>query len=165
MTIYRPANSQLSLAGTRYDSSAWLWGWGLLWAFAEASNFINHLNLRNIRTPPGEPRKYPTGYGFNLVTCSNYFFEILSWVALIGMSGGDFGREYLIETELANVSLRLPRFLSFHDGHVGYQEAQTVPQGARHQVPSWPQDSHPVHLVEIACITLRNSSQSLESQS
>lgn len=51
-----------------------------LWALAELSNLKTHLILSSLRNV-SNPRNYaiPYGYGFNLVSCPNYFFESLSW--------------------------------------------------------------------------------------
>ncbi len=65
--------------------------------FAEISNYITHLNLRSIRTPPGQPRKFPRGYGFELVSVPNYYFELVAWVALCVMSK-DLACEYFTAT-------------------------------------------------------------------
>jgi len=65
------------------------------------------------------------------------------------MTGGDIGRASLAALKLVlTVSLHLPCLLGLHHGHVGHQEAQDVPQRARQQVPSQPQDPHPAYLVE-----------------
>ena len=52
----------------------------LLWAFAELSNLKTHLTLSSLRNE-SNPRNYaiPYGYGFDLVSCPNYFFESLAW--------------------------------------------------------------------------------------
>ncbi|KAJ1972367.1 3-oxo-5a-steroid 4- dehydrogenase [Dimargaris xerosporica] len=52
-----------------------------LFLFAELSNYITHINLRNLRPPGTRVRRVPRGYGFDLVSCPNYFFEVLGWVA------------------------------------------------------------------------------------
>ncbi|TDL25624.1 hypothetical protein BD410DRAFT_765221 [Rickenella mellea] len=57
-----------------------------LWAFAEVSNLIVHLNLRSLRPAGTRRRAVPHGYGFNLVSCPNYLFEILAWVAIALMT-------------------------------------------------------------------------------
>jgi very-long-chain enoyl-CoA reductase len=31
-------------------------------------------------------RKIPTGFGFGAVTCPNYSFEILAWIAVTGLT-------------------------------------------------------------------------------
>ncbi|KAI9136359.1 3-oxo-5-alpha-steroid 4-dehydrogenase-domain-containing protein [Paraphysoderma sedebokerense] len=51
-----------------------------LWVFGEISNFITHLTLRNLRPPGTTVRKIPRGYGFDLVSCPNYFFETVAWI-------------------------------------------------------------------------------------
>lgn len=54
-----------------------------IYLFGEVSNAIVHLNLAGLRSPGGTERKVPRGYGFSLVTCPNYMFEILSWIGAI----------------------------------------------------------------------------------
>lgn len=55
---------------------------GGLWLFAELSNFYCHQTLANLRPAGSTKRFIPYGYGFNLVSCPNYFFETLGWVAV-----------------------------------------------------------------------------------
>lgn len=52
-----------------------------LWLFAELSNFATHLNLAGLRSS-SNTKNYviPYGYGFDWVSCPNYFFESLSWL-------------------------------------------------------------------------------------
>lgn len=66
----------------------------LLWLFAETSNFATHLILRNLRPEGTKARKIPRGYGFDLVSCPNYFFEILGWVCLTGLTGSPYGETF-----------------------------------------------------------------------
>ncbi|RVD87865.1 uncharacterized protein DFL_002069 [Arthrobotrys flagrans] len=58
-----------------------------IWVFAELSNFKTHLTLRDLRRPGSTDRGIPTGYGFSLVTCPNYMFEVLGWFAVAMISG------------------------------------------------------------------------------
>ncbi|KAG4304011.1 hypothetical protein PORY_002534 [Pneumocystis oryctolagi] len=60
----------------------------ILWIFSEYANFKTHLILRNLRPAQSRVRQIPKGFGFNLVSCPNYFFEYTSWliVALISRS-------------------------------------------------------------------------------
>lgn len=55
--------------------------------FAEMSNFITHMILRSLR-PDSDPTKraVPYGYGFNRITCPNYFFEIIAWLSFCAMT-------------------------------------------------------------------------------
>jgi len=53
-----------------------------LWVFAEVSNLVTHIILSNLRKPGSHERKIPYGYGFNMVSCPNYFFEILAWLSV-----------------------------------------------------------------------------------
>ncbi|KAJ1862734.1 3-oxo-5a-steroid 4- dehydrogenase [Coemansia sp. RSA 486] len=54
--------------------------------FAEASNLMTHVTLRNLRPPGTRVRRIPYGYGFDIVSCPNYLFETLAWVAIAGMT-------------------------------------------------------------------------------
>ncbi|KAI5462180.1 3-oxo-5-alpha-steroid 4-dehydrogenase-domain-containing protein [Mariannaea sp. PMI_226] len=57
-----------------------------LYLFGEISNALVHLHLASLRSTGGTERKIPVGYGFALVTCPNYMFEVLSWVGIIIVS-------------------------------------------------------------------------------
>ncbi|KAI9183887.1 3-oxo-5a-steroid 4- dehydrogenase [Blastocladiella emersonii ATCC 22665] len=57
-----------------------------LFAFGQTSNFLTHMTLRNLRPAGSKERKIPYGYGFSLVSCPNYFFETLSWLAVLLLS-------------------------------------------------------------------------------
>jgi len=52
-----------------------------VWTLAELGNLYVHVYLRNLRPANSTVRKVPRGYFFGLVSCPNYFFEVLAWVA------------------------------------------------------------------------------------
>ncbi|KND94353.1 putative enoyl reductase [Tolypocladium ophioglossoides CBS 100239] len=54
-----------------------------IYLFGEMGNALVHLYLSSLRSTGGTERKIPSGYGFSLVTCPNYMYEILSWVGII----------------------------------------------------------------------------------
>lgn len=58
-----------------------------VWVFAEVSNLVTHLNLSSLRPAGTTVRKIPVGYGFDLVSCPNYFFETLGWLAFSLING------------------------------------------------------------------------------
>lgn len=58
-----------------------------LWLFAQFSNYTTHVILRDLRPPGTTVRKIPVGYGFSLVSCPNYFFEIFGWVIFSIVTG------------------------------------------------------------------------------
>ncbi|KAL4441371.1 hypothetical protein ABPG74_013666 [Tetrahymena malaccensis] len=71
--------------------------WVGLWALFEFLNFQCHKTLSNIRTEVpsktledgssvNKRRKIPTGWGFDQVSCANYLWETLAWVAFSGFS-------------------------------------------------------------------------------
>ncbi|KAF9905953.1 3-oxo-5a-steroid 4- dehydrogenase [Lobosporangium transversale] len=78
--VYGPWNA----AGTKLAerSDLLIYGCIVLYAFAELSNYHTHVTLRNLRPPGTRVRKIPRGYGFDLVSCPNYLFETLSWLAI-----------------------------------------------------------------------------------
>ncbi|KXN72488.1 hypothetical protein CONCODRAFT_36866 [Conidiobolus coronatus NRRL 28638] len=53
----------------------------LLFIYSQLSNLSTHITLRNLRPPGSTVRKIPFGYGFDWVSCPNYLFESLVWVA------------------------------------------------------------------------------------
>ena len=69
-----------SLAAPSVDSIAGL-ALVALFAAAEVSNGITHVILRNLRPAGTRIRRIPFGFGFDLVSCPNYFFESVAWIA------------------------------------------------------------------------------------
>ncbi|CAL3973416.1 unnamed protein product [Diplocarpon coronariae] len=53
-----------------------------LYVYGEVSNFVCHQTLSGLRTRGGTERGIPTGYGFGLVTCPNYLFELIAWTGI-----------------------------------------------------------------------------------
>ncbi|KAG8948377.1 3-oxo-5a-steroid 4- dehydrogenase [Tulasnella sp. 419] len=86
-SLYGPWFSKSALAGTLRDDPRWLWGLTAIWAFAELSNLKTHLTLRSLRPAGTRQKGIPTGYGFNLVSCPNYMFEVLGWLVFTAMTG------------------------------------------------------------------------------
>ncbi|KAK8849622.1 hypothetical protein IAR55_004957 [Kwoniella newhampshirensis] len=91
LTLYRPAYSAKALSGTLLDDPRWVKFWSGFIVVCELLNLNAHLHLRSLRQPPGQPRKYPTGLGFGLAVCANYWFEILGLVGMVIMTAGDLG--------------------------------------------------------------------------
>ncbi|KAJ4476198.1 3-oxo-5-alpha-steroid 4-dehydrogenase-domain-containing protein [Lentinula aciculospora] len=87
--LYRPVFSASSLyvKGTFRNNPQFLWVCAGLWAFFELSNLSAHLHLRSLRPAGTRTRAIPTGYGFGLVSCPNYFFETLAWGVVCAMTG------------------------------------------------------------------------------
>ncbi|KAF9907417.1 3-oxo-5a-steroid 4- dehydrogenase [Linnemannia zychae] len=78
--VYGPWNAEGAKLAERSD--ALVYGCIALYIFAELSNYHTHVTLRNLRPPGTKIRKIPRGYGFQWVSCPNYFFETLSWLAV-----------------------------------------------------------------------------------
>lgn len=58
----------------------------LLYALGELANARVHLYLSSLRSSGSTERKIPSGYGFSIVTCPNYLYEIIAWVGIIIVS-------------------------------------------------------------------------------
>ncbi|KAJ2934669.1 hypothetical protein H1R20_g2397, partial [Candolleomyces eurysporus] len=86
--IYAPKFKEGShhIVGSYRNNETYLWAFAGLWAFAEVSNLHTHITLRNLRPPGTRVRAIPQGYGFNLVSCPNYFFETLGWAVICAMT-------------------------------------------------------------------------------
>ena len=59
----------------------------LLFVLAELANLNTHLVLRGLRASGSTERGIPHGFGFGLVTCPNYLFETLAWLAVWLVNG------------------------------------------------------------------------------
>jgi very-long-chain enoyl-CoA reductase len=55
--------------------------------FFEFLNFMCHLHLRNLRKPGTKERGLPNAWGFQWITCANYWWEILAWIIFCVQSG------------------------------------------------------------------------------
>ncbi|KAG0052186.1 3-oxo-5a-steroid 4- dehydrogenase [Gryganskiella cystojenkinii] len=78
--VYGPWNAAGTKLGERSESL--VYGCIALYIFAELSNYATHVTLRNLRPPGTRVRKVPRGYGFEWVSCPNYFFETLAWLSV-----------------------------------------------------------------------------------
>lgn len=54
----------------------------VLYVLGEVGNFYAHVKLSNLRSPGGTERGIPKGFGFGLVTCPNYMFELIAWFGI-----------------------------------------------------------------------------------
>lgn len=107
LAIYGPQYSAMSpyIRGTPRNDPVFIWACTTIWIvsrlfvvlyvslmyscnkFAEMSNLITHINLRNLRPAGTRKRAIPQGYGFSLISFPNYFFESLAWFAIALMTG------------------------------------------------------------------------------
>lgn len=58
----------------------------VIFIMAELANFRTHLILRDLRPSGSNTRAIPRGFGFSLVSCPNYFFEMVAWCAFSFMT-------------------------------------------------------------------------------
>lgn len=100
----------------------------------------------------------PKGYGFDLVTCPNYFFEILAWSAVAALSSSWVGayllllltrRCFLARANVMGDSLVVRWRVFVPDGRVGDQEAQGVQEGVRDGVPAGSEGARAVHILKL----------------
>ena len=52
-----------------------------VFVFAELMNGACHMVLRNLRPAGSKARGIPHGFGFDLVSCANYFWETIVWLS------------------------------------------------------------------------------------
>ena len=53
----------------------------------ELANAKTHLILMHLRPPGTTHRSIPHGLGFSYVSCPNYLFELLAWIAFSKLTG------------------------------------------------------------------------------
>ena len=61
--------------------------WSVLMVSFELANAKTHLVLMRLRPPGTAHRSIPYGLGFSLVSCPNYLFELLAWIAFSKLTG------------------------------------------------------------------------------
>jgi very-long-chain enoyl-CoA reductase len=81
--VFRPD----SPTATNNPNPALLYTGLALFIFGELANLNSHLVLRNLRKPGSTERGIPRGFGFGLVTCPNYMFEIVAWIGIYLATG------------------------------------------------------------------------------
>jgi very-long-chain enoyl-CoA reductase len=54
-----------------------------VYLFGELANFNTHVILANLRPRGTTKRGIPKGFGFGLVACPNYLFELVSWIGVL----------------------------------------------------------------------------------
>ncbi|KAL7009679.1 3-oxo-5a-steroid 4- dehydrogenase [Cystobasidiomycetes sp. EMM_F5] len=75
------------LKGTLRGTDEYLYPLVGVWLFAQASNFVTHIILRSLRPDDASTkREIPYGYGFNIITCPNYFFETVGWLTFCALT-------------------------------------------------------------------------------
>ncbi|CAO1619495.1 unnamed protein product [Parajaminaea phylloscopi] len=84
--VYRPALGAKALSGTIQENPAFLTACAVVWTLAQLGNFQSHMILRGLRSAGGRERKIPRGGAFELVSCPNYFFETVAWVAFTALT-------------------------------------------------------------------------------
>lgn len=84
--VYSPSLGADAVYGTLRDDAWYIGSWALVWLGAELLNLQSHLTLMNLRPKGTRVRRIPRGGAFELVSCPNYFFEVLSWFAITMMT-------------------------------------------------------------------------------
>ncbi|GAA5949088.1 hypothetical protein JCM3765_004008 [Sporobolomyces pararoseus] len=84
--LYGPWNGQLRLSSSILSNDTYLYSWVALWVYSEFSNLLTHLNLASLRSKGSKTRQIPKGYGFDKVSCANYWFETLAWLSFTGLT-------------------------------------------------------------------------------
>ncbi|KAJ5101658.1 3-oxo-5-alpha-steroid 4-dehydrogenase C-terminal [Penicillium alfredii] len=80
--VFRPD----AAAATKQPNMGLVYAGLALFGFGELFNLNAHLILRDLRRPGTTERGIPSGFGFSLVTCPNYMFEIIAWLGIFLVS-------------------------------------------------------------------------------
>ena len=106
----------------------------LCWCWAQVSNLKTHIILRDLRPLGSKLRQIPFGYGFNLVSCPNYFFEIICWVIVSILSGSIWVILFTILGAFQMISWALKK----HEGYL-----KEFPEYPKSRTPIFPFLSFP----------------------
>eukprot|EP00826_Nyctotherus_ovalis_P042233 TRINITY_DN4320_c0_g5_i1.p1 TRINITY_DN4320_c0_g5~~TRINITY_DN4320_c0_g5_i1.p1 ORF type:complete len:230 (-),score=38.32 TRINITY_DN4320_c0_g5_i1:145-834(-) len=101
--------------------------------FFEYMNYCCHAVLRDLR-PPGTTKKgIPRGYGFDLVSGANYFWELCSWISFACL----FRTVAAILFCIAGFFAMLPSALSSHKNYETYFSGKNLryPPGRKTMIP------------------------------
>jgi len=69
------------------------------------------LTLRSLRPEGSRKRVIPRGYGFNIVSVPNYFFESMGWAVVCVMTGSLAGNIYRLESGNRTLTFCYPAYL------------------------------------------------------
>jgi len=130
--------------------------------FAEMSNLHTHLTLRSLRPEGTRKRAIPHGYGFDLVSCPNYFFEIMGWAVIAIMTGSIAGAPSFFFQVFDLVLIWIWILYSYHfywcfccdDVNMGSQETKELPKGIWKEFPRGRKAIIPFILWEIPNLVL-----------
>lgn len=114
-------------------SKKFMFGVVALFILFEYLNLQTHITLRNLRKPGTNERGIPQGWGFQWVSCANYWWEFLCWL-LFCIQSGHPGCKYFLISPVSltkNHSLCLPRCVRRPDDHLGRRQACALPQGVQ----------------------------------
>jgi hypothetical protein len=94
----------------------------------------------------------PFGYGFTLVSCPNYFFEIVGWIAIAVMTGSIAGMSSPLIVLMGVAHVASPSMVVYclcyrNNVHLGVEETQKLQQGVWKGVPQGQKGHHPVYSV------------------
>ncbi|WFD05792.1 very-long-chain enoyl-CoA reductase [Malassezia vespertilionis] len=84
--VYSPFHGEEALLGLWRKSPTFLATCVIVWVLAEFGNLQTHIILMRLRPPGTRVRNIPRGGLFEMVSCPNYFYEVLSWVAVTVMT-------------------------------------------------------------------------------
>ncbi|WFD34008.1 very-long-chain enoyl-CoA reductase [Malassezia cuniculi] len=84
--VYSPFLGQSVVEGTLRDNHVFIGTLVTVWAIAELCNLYTHLILMNLRPKGTRVRQIPRGFAFELVSCPNYFFEVVAWASVTVMT-------------------------------------------------------------------------------
>lgn len=68
-------------------SKKFMYAFVALFCLFEFFNLMTHITLRNLRKPGTTQRGIPNGWGFQWVSCANYWWEFLCWLLFSIQSG------------------------------------------------------------------------------
>lgn len=101
----------------------------------EVLNGITHLTLRNLRKLGTKERGIPTGFGFGLVSCANYFWEICAWGSFAVFSKTASAYLFFIASVAILTKWALERHYRYKKEFDGKEGRPLYPKGRKALIP------------------------------
>ena len=106
-----------------------------IFAVSELLNLKAHIDLRTLRPAGTRIRKVPRGVLFSLISCPNYFFEILSWIGFTLASQSVAAAAFTLVGALQMTAWAVQKHRRYRKEFDGQEGRELYPRGRKALIP------------------------------